>query len=177
MIKSKEDYIRYLHEDKKALNIEHNRPRIFRDEIWKYQILMRKCEYIYNCKNSTIYRLYGIILKVKYKKIGYKYGFTIPLNTFGSGLRIAHIGNIVINKKVKVGKNCTVHIGVNIGDKNGCPTIGDNVYIGPGAKIFGNIKVADGTSIGANAVVNKSFINKGLSVAGVPAKVVGKIND
>nr|WP_292372222.1 hypothetical protein [Methanosarcina sp. UBA411] len=52
--------------------------------------------------------------------------------------------------------------------------MGNNVYIGPGAKIFGNITIADDIAIGANSVVNKSFYEKGISIAGVPAK---KINN
>lgn len=44
------------------------------------------------------------------------------------------------------------------------------MYIGPGAKIFGKIKIADGIKIGANAVVNKSFLSAGKTIVGVPAK-------
>jgi serine O-acetyltransferase len=52
------------------------------------------------------------------------------------------------------------------------PQIGNNVYIGPGAKIFGEIVIADNIAIGANSVVNKSFYEKGISIAGVPAKKI-----
>lgn len=62
---------------------------------------------------------------------------------------------------------------MNIGTGyDGCPTIGDNVWIGPGAKIFGKIQIADECAIGANAVVNKSFLENGVSIAGVPARKV-----
>lgn len=44
----------------------------------------------------------------------------------------------------------------------GVPVLGDNVYIGPGAKIFGKVQIADGCKVGANAVVNKSFLVKNL---------------
>jgi serine O-acetyltransferase len=54
------------------------------------------------------------------------------------------------------------------------PKIGDNVYIGPGAKIFGDIEIADGIAIGANSVVNRSFTEPNIGIAGIPAK---KIND
>lgn len=104
-------------------------------------------------------------------------GFTIPLNVFGPGLCIAHRGTIVINKNVRVGENCRIHACTNIGsnrDETAAPQIGKNVYIGPGAKIFGNIIIADDIAIGANSVVNKSFYEKGISIAGVPAK---KINN
>lgn len=52
------------------------------------------------------------------------------------------------------------------------PRIGNNVYIGPGAIIFGNIEIADNISIGANATVNKSFNEQNTVFAGTPAKVV-----
>ena len=60
----------------------------------------------------------------------------------------------------------------NIGAyEGGAPVIGDNVYIGPGAKIFGDITIGNNVSIGANAVVNRSFPDN-VIIAGVPAKVI-----
>ena len=50
--------------------------------------------------------------------------------------------------------------------------LGDDVWICPGAKIFGNITIADGVAIGANAVVGKSVLEKDITVAGIPAKKV-----
>jgi serine O-acetyltransferase len=50
---------------------------------------------------------------------------------------------------------------------------GDNVYIGPGAKIFGPIVIGNNVAIGANAVVNKSFQHN-CTIAGVPAKVISQ---
>lgn len=100
-------------------------------------------------------------------------GFTIPLNVFGPRLCIAHRGTIVINKDTRVGENCRIHACTNIGTGRGgasAPQIGNNVYIGPGAKIFGDIEIADNIAIGANSVVNKSFYEAGISIAGVPAK-------
>ena len=55
----------------------------------------------------------------------------------------------------------------------GGPTIGDNVYICTGAKVFGEIQVANDVIIGANSVVNKSVTENGVTVAGAPAKIVG----
>ena len=54
------------------------------------------------------------------------------------------------------------------------PIIGDNCFIGPGAKLFGKIKIGDNVAIGANAVVNKSF-GDNVTIAGVPAKIVNNI--
>jgi serine O-acetyltransferase len=63
---------------------------------------------------------------------------------------------------------------VNIGEANdGAPMIGDNVYIGPGAKIFGAITIGDGVAIGANAVVHRD-VSPGVTVGGVPARVISE---
>lgn len=50
--------------------------------------------------------------------------------------------------------------------------IGDNCYLGSGAKIIGDIRIADGVAIGANAVVVKSIIENNTTWAGVPARKV-----
>ena len=104
--------------------------------------------------------------------LGLLCGFSIGLNCFGKGLSISHIGTIVVNHEAKIGENCRLHVCTNIG--TGSPKIGNNVYIGPGAKIFGKIQVADGTQIGANAVVNKDFLEVNRTIVGVPAHYVEK---
>ena len=82
----------------------------------------------------------------------------------------------MISKYARVGRNCRLHVCVNIGTSAGydglCPIIGDNVYIAPGAKIFGNIRIADNIVIGTNAVVNKSFLENDISIGGIPAKKI-----
>lgn len=150
------------------------------DYILNYQILFRKTEFYSNNKDKLFCKILYYFLAFKLKKLSFKLGFSIPLNRVGPGLTIAHIGPIIINNGTKIGKNCTIHVGVNIGTKAGfsdlAPIIGDNVYIGPGAKLFGKIKIANNCAIGANAVVNKSFENENKAIAGVPAKEISDIN-
>lgn len=176
MIKSKEDYKRYLYADKKSLNINRRFPRPVIDSIWKFQRKLRKLEYYTNCKKNAIYKPYILLLKIRFHLYSRLLGFDIPINVFGPGLSIAHRGTIVINGLTKVGANCRIHICVNIGTsrdtEENVPVIGNNVYIGPGAKIFGAISIADGIAIGANSVVNKSFIEENITIAGVPAKKI-----
>jgi serine acetyltransferase len=68
---------------------------------------------------------------------------------------------------------------VNIGANNApdkktySPTINNNVWIGPGAKLFGDIKVGSHVAIGANSVVNKNVVDE-VTVAGIPAKIINK---
>ena len=113
-------------------------------------------------------------MKIRLRRLSYKLGFSIPENTFGPGLSIAHYGSIIVNPHARIGCNCRIHSGVNVGagrNEADVPNIGNNVYIGPGAKIFGNITIGDNTKIGANAVVNKSFSGGG-TLVGVPAHKV-----
>ncbi len=72
------------------------------------------------------------------------------------------------------GENCTIHQGVTIGRGSDglVPKLGDGVWVGAGAKIFGGIEIANGCKIGANAVVNRSFTEPGKTIVGVPARVV-----
>ena len=85
------------------------------------------------------------------------------------------IGNIVINNNAILGDNVKLH-GNNCIGNNGkdykCPKIGNNVDIGFGSIITGDIIIADDIKIGANAVVNKSFFKKGITIAGVPAREI-----
>lgn len=54
----------------------------------------------------------------------------------------------------------------------GSPIIGDNCDIGVGAKIIGDITIADNVTIAAGAIVNKSCSQSNVVLAGVPAKVI-----
>jgi len=72
-----------------------------------------------------------------------------------------------------IGENCRIHPSTSIGDYNGAPTIGNNVYIGPGAKLFGNISVGNNVAIGANAVVNAD-VPTNVTVGGIPAKIISQ---
>lgn len=177
MIKSKFDLKEYLECDKKSLGRKSKHPSYF-DYIWRYEILLRKCEYYINTHKTRC--LWGgvnyLFCKYRFKRIGVLCGFSIQPNCIGKGLCIAHIGPIVVNGYSRIGENCRIHVGVNIGAdariSNAAPKIGNNVYIGPGAKLFGNIVIADNIAIGANAVVNKSFNEKGISIGGIPAKKI-----
>jgi len=100
-------------------------------------------------------------------------GFSIPINVFGPGLSIPHYGTIVVNSNAKVGRNCRLHVGTNIGmHKDAAPVIGDNVYIGPGTIIFGGIEIANNVSIGANTTVSKSITEENVVVVGAGFSIV-----
>ena len=180
MIKSKKEYKEYYIEDYKKTGI-YNLPfhTRFSDIRYKYYKNLRKCEYYINCKKGPINKIIKLLLIHKHNKLAIKTGWHIPPNVFGKGLAIVHIGPIIVSRLAKVGENCRIHVCTNIGNapshgKDGTPVLGNNVYIGPGVKMFGPIIIGDNTAIGANAVVNKSFEQGNCTIAGVPAK---KISD
>lgn len=150
---------------------------IFPDPIKDFLRLLRKAEYMKNCKKGLFWKITYIYYLSKFRKLSRKLGFSIPLNVFSAGLSIPHYGTIVVNPAVKVGENCRLHTCVNIGASGGsaiAPQIGNNVYIGPGAILFGDIFIADNITIAANSTVNKSFEVSEVTIGGTPAKVLNE---
>ena len=104
-----------------------------------------------------------------------------PQCEVGEGLFISHFGGVVVNPKARLGRHCNIGHGVTIGSGGrgekdgrpleGVPVIGDRVYIGPGACLFGPIEVGNDASIGANAVVTHSLPDRAVAL-GIPARVV-----
>lgn len=178
VIKSKSELKYYLNCDRIALGIPENADlkTYLTNDIWRFQRLMRKIEYYTNCRYDIPGRVYRLFLRFRYRQLGMKLGYSIPVNAFGPGLSIAHYGTIVVNDSARVGANCRLHVCVNIGTEAGksdsAPIIGDNAYIGPGVKLFGSIKLGDNIAIGANAVVNKSFEEDSITIAGIPARKI-----
>ncbi|MGF1765732.1 serine O-acetyltransferase, partial [Aliivibrio kagoshimensis] len=111
----------------------------------------------------------------------YKFGICIPCQTdIGKGFYIGHFGGIVVSPESKIGEHCNISQGVTIGkisqgEKKGAPTIGNRVYIGPGAKIVGNITIGDNVAIGANAVVVNDVLSD-CTIGGIPAKIISTNN-
>lgn len=154
---------------------------LFPNPIVQYELMLRKVEYYANTKSlgNIILRLWKYILYVfyraRFRNISQRLGFTIPINVCEEGLSIAHYGSIVISEKSRIGKNCRIHSCVNIGASTGqvgAPIIGNNVYIGPGAILFGDIIIADNVSIGANSTVTRSILKENVTVVGSPAKII-----
>ena len=100
-----------------------------------------------------------------------------PAAHFGKGIMLDHATGLVVGETASVGDNCSfLHAvtlggsGKEMGDRH--PKIGDNVLIGAGAKVLGNIKVGACSRIAAGSVV-LSDVPPNVTVAGVPAKIVG----
>jgi len=173
MIQSKADYKQYVACDLKA----HQLTSVsFYDYWWRdclrFQLRLRKIEYLYNVKrNNPFCRAWLFVLEIINHRLATRLGLSIPKNVFGPGLCIVHYGTIVVSPFAKVGAWCRIHPSTSIGEYNGAPHLGDYVYVGPGAKLFGNITIGDNAAIGANAVVNKSF-GSNITIGGVPARII-----
>lgn len=171
---------RYLEQDRLALNRQQDkRPGLFHDEIWKFEILLRKVEYDINCRSG----LWGSVIrkyhKFRFHRLSVRLGFTIPPNVFAEGLSIPHYGTIVIHGGARVGRNCRLQEGVTIGATGGshkAAVIGDNCYFGSGAKVIGEVTIADDVAVGAGAVVTGDITEAGTTWGGIPARKISDRN-
>lgn len=137
---------------------------IYRFGKWRYKI-----------KLNFIRKPFSVIYKILYFYIKGK-GIELPCEVeLGKNFRIDHQGGIVISGYSKFGNNCIIRNGVTVGiskvGENKAPIFGNNVDIGTGAKILGNIKIGNNVIIGANAVVIKDVPDNSIAV-GIPAKII-----
>lgn len=139
--------------------------------IWNWQRRLRITEYHYNTHHKFRYGICKVLLNHMYNR----YGLHIGLNVSGKGLHVMHLGPILINKNVRIGENCCIHTNTALvagGMTNKTPVIGDNVVIGLGTTILGGVTIANGIAIGANSLVNKSFLEEDIGIAGNPARKI-----
>ena len=172
MIKSKKELSFYIMADT-MMNRGYFKPSfkerikrlLLKDDILLFLKLMRKCQY-YSHQGGGKYAYYLI----RYNKIGKKLGISIGYNAFGYGLVMPHYGTIVVGGSNRCGNYCVLHTSTCITD-NG-KTIGDALYLSAGAKITSKVTLGNNISVGANSVVNKSFIESNMMIAGAPAKII-----
>ncbi|WP_121355346.1 serine O-acetyltransferase [Flavisolibacter nicotianae] len=119
----------------------------------------------------------GLIARYFYHRYTFKYGIQIPKEVkIGGGLHLPHFGGIVFNSRSVIGSDCTILQGVTLGNtkrgKNkGAPTLGNHVYIGPGAVVVGNITVGNNVMIAANSFVNFDVPSNSI-VIGNPGNII-----
>ncbi len=130
-------------------------------------------------KKNIVYKIFlSPIYYFLFGRIKRRWGIDIKKETeIGEGLYIGHYGEIHVSKYAKIGKNVNIShqitIGVSGSGKNrGCPVIGDNVYIAPGVKLFGKIKIGNNVKIGANCVVYKDVPDNAIVVLDPGYKII-----
>lgn len=148
----------------------------FRHPNYRYVVWLRLTQYTMDRTWLILIRIYAYMRLLHIRN---KTGIQIsPSTRIGKGFYIGHYGSIVINPHTVIGENvniiqtCTIGVAYR-GKHEGVPTIGDRVYIGAGARIFGDIKIGDNIAIGVNSVVTHDVHNNAV-VVGAPAKVISK---
>jgi putative colanic acid biosynthesis acetyltransferase WcaB len=122
-------------------------------------------------KKNKLNLVWAVWFLILYRFLNeFVFHYEIPASTIiGKPLIIHHGYGIVINKNVILGSNCQLRHNVTIGNKSDAtgsvPVIGDNVDIGAGAIIIGNIKIGDNVKIGAGAIVVKDVPSNAILVS------------
>lgn len=117
------------------------------------------------------------LARLKLLGLEHRFGLQIPYTTeIGAGFYVGHFGQVVVSPQAVIGRNCNLSQGVTLGlsprgARAGAPTLGDYVYVGPGAVVVGAVHVGDHAAIGANCVVTKDVPAHAV-VAGVPGRVL-----
>lgn len=161
---------------------------VFKKDFKRYNIKKRKfCRNLeikwikYFRKTQNCNNLFKYFYYIKYLYLSHKTGIQIPIKTrIGEGFYIGHVGNIVINPNVIIGKNVNIASGVTIGQENrgkrkGTPTIGNEVWIGTNAVIVGNIKIGNDVLIAPLTFVNFDVPDHSI-VIGNPGRIIFKNN-
>ena len=109
-----------------------------------------------------------------------KYGLEILSRNIGEGLYIGHAHNINVHPHAVIGKNCNLNKGCTIGrenrgERNGVPTIGNDVWVGSNAVVVGKIVIEDDVLIAPNAYVNFDVPSHSI-VVGNPGKIISRDN-
>ena len=129
----------------------------------------------YGVRPALLRKPLSLLYKFLYKCVQIITGIELPCEVpIGSGFVIEHSGGIVVSGFARFGANCRIRNGVVIGlarvEDPCAPQFGDNVDIGAGAKVLGNIRIGDNVLIGANAVVITDVPANSIAV-GVPAVI------
>lgn len=146
------------------------------EKYWKYRAIVIDKDNK-TCKLKKIYYLYKIKKMDAYNNASFgthlNYGAKFEnIPNLPHGLR-----GIFISHNVEVGKNVTIFQHVTIGEGNGgAPKIGNNCYIGAGAKIIGNIKIGDNVKIGAGCVV-ATDISDNCTVVMQKPRIISKLEE
>ena len=139
-------------------------------------VIYRFGRWRYTIGNPFIRKPFSLLYKILFKFIQILTGIEMPCEVdVGKNFRIDHFGGIIISGFASFGDNCVLRDGVTVGlrrvEDPVAPRVGNNVDIGTGAKLLGDIIIADNVVIGANAVVLEDVPPNSIAV-GVPARII-----
>lgn len=123
--------------------------------VYRFGQWARSQPILVRCLLDPLYWASSVLVRIAW-------GIQLPRSArIGPGLYLGHFGGITISGLAVIGRNCNLSHGITIGAsgkgaRRGVPVIGDDVYIAPGACVFGQITVGNNVKIGANAVVYKN---------------------
>jgi len=129
----------------------------------------------YGVHPALLRKLFSLIYKLLFKLVQIVAGIELPCEVpIGRNFVIEHSGGIVVSGFARFGDDCRIRNGVVIGlariEEPAAPQIGNDVDIGTGAVLLGNIRIGNHVRIGANAVVLRDVPDYSIAV-GVPAVV------
>lgn len=148
---------------------DHLRNLFLPDDIMSYLVSMRNSSYHKNGRGIFHKIMYAFYLR-RNVMLGEKLGFSIGIHSLGYGVVIPHYGTIVVGGAPRIGNYAVLHTSTCISDNK--KIIGDGLYLATGAKISSEITLGDNISVGANSVVNKSYMGNNALIAGAPAKYI-----
>ncbi len=136
-------------------------------------VIYRFGRWRYTVRPALLRKLLSLVYRILYKFVQIITGIELPCEVpIGRGFVIEHSGGIVVSGFASFGDNCRIRNGVVIGlarVQDPCaPQMGNDVDIGTGAKLLGNIRIGNRVRIGANAVVITDIPDDSIAV-GVPA--------
>lgn len=173
LISSRADHRAYLLRDGQAHGLDRVRWRDLPTRpTLRFQRRLRRAELLTNTARGPVGKALAALARLGATRYGHRLGFTVPINTTGPGLCLAHVGTVVVSQQARIGADCRIHAGTNLGEgRDGAPVLGDGCYVGPGAVLVGGVELGEGCIVGANAVVTRSFPPYSV-IAGVPARLL-----
>lgn len=171
------DIKRYINKHSGRISIKNYLYFLFEQGIWAL-IVYRYGRWARGIKIPILDLLLKLSAFLGHKIIEIATSISLPASAeIGKGFYIGHFGGIIVHSNAKIGEGCSIGTGVVVGTRGlgskGVPIIGNNVYIGVGAKVLGGINIGNNVKIGANSVVISDIPDNATAV-GIPAKVVKK---
>ncbi len=141
--------------------------------------IFRLGNWLYKNKKNIFFIPFYFVVKFFYRFLEIIYGFSMPFSLeLGKGVCFKHgLYGIFISSKAVIGKDVIIMHQVTIGSNFNsdktivAPYIGNNVFIGPGAKIIGNVRLSDNSKVGANALLINQECEQGIYVSPKAKKI------